>query len=133
MKGFNILLRQIRSPYWSYCQDKSTNTARWFLKDFGVASLGLCLRDEVLHVYCSKNWSIAQEEFAGHYAMHAWCKRFKIDINDDRYQGFTVYFDEKPSNLDKEVVACVSSITEDIELTLLFYQINEKIKQLNHA
>jgi hypothetical protein len=115
-------------PYWSYDLDESSKKARWFLKDFGSDSLGLRFSDETLNVYCPKNWSIAQEEFAGHYSMHAWCKRYKVDINDDQSHGFTVYFDGVDSNVNLAVIDCVSSITENIELTLFFYEINKRIK-----
>lgn len=121
------------SPYWSYDLDESNNRAQWFLKDFGADSLGLCLIGGVLQICCPKHWSLSQQEFAGHYAMHAWCKRYKVDINDDQNQGFTVYFDGVDSNVNLAVIDCVSSITENIELTLLFYEINERIKAKAHG
>lgn len=121
------------SPYWFFHFDDKTKVAIWYLKAFEPVSVCLRYQKDYFEIHSPKHWAFVQSEFTGHQKMHTWCKRYKVDINDDRNQGFTVYFDEEPSNLDMAIITCASSITENIELTLLFYEINERIKAKSHG
>ncbi len=118
---------QFLSPYWHFEEEPVTRGLVWCLKDFGCEGLHLRCSNGIFEIISEKSWGFVQEELAGHIEMHLWCKKQSSSIDDSRFKSIQIELNEASVGLNK----LVSSITQNEELTQLFYRINEQINAIH--
>ncbi len=123
---------QFLSPGWTFSCDEKDGIFEWRLKDFGPEALRLCYDNGVFQIKANKGWAFVQEEFLGHIEMHLWSKKQGVALADPRVSAIEIALPsfEAESQLGKyELEKLVASITQNIQLTQLFYSINEYLSQ----